>query len=328
MVGPPGILNARILVVDDMHVNVLLLERMLAGAGYTSVTTATDPRTVRELYRENRYDLILLDLLMPGVDGFQVMRDLKEIETEGYLPVLVITAQPNHKLRALEAGAKDFINKPFDRVEVLTRIHNMLEVRLLLRESRRYGEVLERYDALTGLPNRTLGLDLLARSLNRAAERPHIVSVLAVGVDRFAGVCDALGHAMGDALLRRVGNRLVDCIGPMDVALRLDGPEFALIVVNAGGDPMGAATVAARVHAALLAPLESEDRELAVTVSIGIAESSAHGPDAESLLGQAETALHEARAAGGNTVSFYSADMRARALESLSTGTGPGVAAS
>ena len=95
------------------------------------------------LHRKNHYDLILLDLQMPGMDGFQVMEGLKEIETDGYLPVLVITAQPDHKLRALAAGAKDFISKPFDLVEVKTRIHNMLEVRLLYKKLENYNKVLE-----------------------------------------------------------------------------------------------------------------------------------------------------------------------------------------
>jgi len=125
------ILKARVLVVDDQQANVLLLERLLAGAGYESVTSTLDPRAVCQLHRMNRYDLIVLDLQMPGMDGFQVMEALKEIEQDGYLPVLVITAQPDHKLRALRAGAKDFISKPFDVAEVLTRVHNMLEVRLL-----------------------------------------------------------------------------------------------------------------------------------------------------------------------------------------------------
>jgi adenylate cyclase len=131
------ILQAKILVVDDQPANVLLLERMLGGAGYTSVTSTLDPHAVRALHEKDRYDLILLDLQMPGMDGFQVMEGLKEIEAAGYLPVLVITAQPDHKLRALKAGAKDFISKPFDIAEVLTRVHNMLEVRLLHVEIRR-----------------------------------------------------------------------------------------------------------------------------------------------------------------------------------------------
>jgi PAS domain S-box-containing protein len=95
------------------------------------------------LHRKNRYDLILLDLQMPGMDGFQVMEGLKTNEADSYLPVLVITAQPGHKLRALQAGAKDFISKPFDLAEVKTRIHNMLEVRLLYKKLENYNKVLE-----------------------------------------------------------------------------------------------------------------------------------------------------------------------------------------
>src|ERR1700722_3570292 len=134
MVSSADILKAPILVVDDKEANVRLIEGMLRIAGYTSVHSTTDPNQVCELHRQNRYGLILLDLQMPGLDGFQVMEGLKEIEADGYLPVLVITAQPGHKLRALEYGAKDFVSKPFDVAEVLMRVHNMLEVRLLSRE--------------------------------------------------------------------------------------------------------------------------------------------------------------------------------------------------
>ncbi len=131
MVSLADILNARILVVDDQEANVRLLEGMLRIAGYTSIQSTMDPTEVCELHRTNRYSLILLDLQMPGMDGFQVMEGLKEIEKDGYLPVLVITAQPAHKLRALEAGAKDFVSKPFDLAELRARVHNILEVRLL-----------------------------------------------------------------------------------------------------------------------------------------------------------------------------------------------------
>jgi serine phosphatase RsbU (regulator of sigma subunit) len=131
MVNNSDILNARVLVVDDKEVNVRLLKSMLHSAGYVSVESTTDPNKVCELHRRNRFDLILLDLQMPGMDGFQVMEGLKEIEEDGYLPVLVITAQPEQKLRALRAGAKDFVSKPFEFAELLARVHNILEVRLL-----------------------------------------------------------------------------------------------------------------------------------------------------------------------------------------------------
>jgi len=139
-----SILQAKILIVDDLPANVLLLERMLAGAGYTSIASTLDSRAVCALHEKTRYDLIILDLLMPGMDGFEVMEGLKRIEQDGYMPVLVITAQPDQKLRALKAGAKDFISKPFDVAEVLTRVHNMLEVRLLHVEIRRKNEELKK----------------------------------------------------------------------------------------------------------------------------------------------------------------------------------------
>ena len=133
MVADSDILNASILIVDDQESNVSLLEQLLQEAGYTRVASTMNPQEVCALHRTNRYDLILLDLQMPGMDGFQVMEGLKTIEPDGYLPVLVITAQPAHKLQALQAGAKDFVSKPFDVLEVKTRIHNMLEVRLLYK---------------------------------------------------------------------------------------------------------------------------------------------------------------------------------------------------
>jgi PAS domain S-box-containing protein len=143
MISKPEILNAKILVVDDQEANVRLLEQMLSDGGYTHISSTMNPREVGGLYRQNRYDLVLLDLQMPGMDGFQVLDGLKEIETHGYLPVLVITAQPGHKLRALQAGAKDFVSKPFDLIEVQTRIYNMLEVRLLYKQLENYNKVLE-----------------------------------------------------------------------------------------------------------------------------------------------------------------------------------------
>jgi len=135
MISSSDILKAGILIVDDQDVNVSLLEEMLRNAGYVSVTSTSDPHAVCELHRKNHYALILLDLQMPGLDGFQVMEALKEVETGSYLPVLVQTSQPNHRLRALKAGAKDFVSKPFDLAEVLVRVHNMIEVRLFHREA-------------------------------------------------------------------------------------------------------------------------------------------------------------------------------------------------
>src|ERR1035441_856917 len=144
MLSASDILNASILIVDDQDANVKLLERLLGEAGYGNIASTMSPRDVDALHRKNRYDLILLDLQMPGMDGFEVMECLKTNDADSYLPVIVLTAQPAHKLRALQAGAKDFISKPFDLLEVKTRIHNMLEVRLLYKKLENFSNALER----------------------------------------------------------------------------------------------------------------------------------------------------------------------------------------
>ncbi len=143
MLSTTDILGASILIVDDQHANVNLLERLLRDAGYTNVFSTMTPGDVASSHRKHCHDLILLDIQMPLMDGFEVMQILKADVADSYLPVIVLTAQPAHKLRALQAGAKDFISKPFDLLEVKTRIHNMLEVRLLHRKLADYSKVLE-----------------------------------------------------------------------------------------------------------------------------------------------------------------------------------------
>jgi uncharacterized membrane protein/CheY-like chemotaxis protein len=128
------LLSARILVVDDQEFNVHLLEQMLSNAGYTAVTSTTHSVEVMALQRKMHFDLILLDIQMPHMDGFQVMEHLKALNTVDFPPVLVIAAQSDHKVRALQVGAKDFVSKPFESVEIMTRIHNMLEARFLQKE--------------------------------------------------------------------------------------------------------------------------------------------------------------------------------------------------
>ena len=143
MISEHEMLNASLLIVDDQAAHVQLLERVLGEAGYANVASTTNPREVRALHAAKDFDLILLDLQMAGMDGFAVMDELKTIDADSYLPVIVITAQPAHKLRALQAGAKDFISKPYDLLEVKTRIHNMLEVRLLYRQLADHNRLLE-----------------------------------------------------------------------------------------------------------------------------------------------------------------------------------------
>jgi adenylate cyclase len=173
MINAGDILKGRILIVDDQPANVLLLERMLRGAGYEFISSTTNPRDVCEMHRSEQYELILLDLQMPGMDGFAVMEGLKQIEQDGYLPVLVITAQPDQKLKALRSGARDFISKPFDLAEVLLRVRNMLEVRLLhLATKRLYNQVLTEQKV-----SERLLLNVLPQAIaERLKGRPEVVA--------------------------------------------------------------------------------------------------------------------------------------------------------
>ena len=143
LLNESDILNANILIVDDQPVNVALLTQLLNEAGYTRVSSTTRPAEVATLNREHRYDLILLDLNMPVMNGFEVIEMLKADDAGGYLSVIALTAEPGHKLQALQSGAKDFLSKPFDLAEVKTRIHNMLEVRLLYKKLESYSCFLE-----------------------------------------------------------------------------------------------------------------------------------------------------------------------------------------
>jgi len=302
MINPADILNAKVLIVDNERVNVLLLERMLGGAGYTSVASTMVPFEVCELHRENRYDLILLDLQMPGMDGFQVMEGLKEIETSGYLPVLAITAHPAHKLRALQGGAKDFIAKPFDQAEVLMRVHNMLEVRLLHKAARDHVKTLEALalkDPLTGLANRRLLTDRMAMALVHAQRNNSVMAVLNLDLDGFKAINDTLGHDAGDALLKMVADRLVAAVREEDTVARLGGDEFVVALWQVSGTDYPV-TVALKVIEAVSQPYSIEGHTVRITASAGVGVYPVHGADADTLMKSADLALYEAKRAGKN----------------------------
>src|SRR5476649_1723095 len=302
MISEQEILDASILIVDDQEANVQLLEEMLGEAGYTAVYSTTNPQAVCKMHRDNGYDLILLDLQMPGMDGFQVMDGLKEIETDGYLPVLVITAQPAHRLRALASGAKDFISKPLDLMEAKTRIHNMLEVRLLykqLEHSNRALESLALHDALTGLPNRRLLMDRLSLAIAHARRNKCAMAVMYLDLDGFKQINDTLGHGAGDTLLGMVAARLVAAVRQEDTVARLGGDEFviALWELSHADD---AAKLASKVIQAVSQPFSIQGRGMSVTVSVGVGIYPAHGEEVETLMKSADLALYEAKRTGKN----------------------------
>ena len=302
MISSSDILHGKILIVDDQQVNVVLLERVLHGAGYVSITSTTNSGEVCQLHRENRYDLILLDLMMPGTDGFQVMEGLKVIEVEGYLPVLAVTAQPAHKLRAFQCGAKDFISKPFDLAEVLMRVRNMLELRLLHEAARNHSKMLESLalqDPLTGLANRRLLAERMSMALGHARRNTSIMAVVYLDLDGFKHINNTLGHSAGDALLQMVAGRLVATVREEDTVARLGGDEFiiALWHLNAADE---ATKLALRAIEAVSQPYDIEGHIVRMTTSAGIGVYPVHGADADTLMKSADVALYEAKRAGKN----------------------------
>ncbi|MCA9463661.1 MAG: response regulator [Nitrospira sp.] len=200
--------NARILIVDDQMTNLMLLESILQNAGYKNIHTTQDPTQVVNLYKELSPDLICLDIRMPQLNGFQVMGQLKIIQKEGFLPILVLTSEEDRetRLRALESGAKDFLNKPFDKIEVLMRIRNLLEASLLNKAVSQQKDILEETVRIRTQELQETQLDVVHR-LARAAEYrdnetgAHIVrmSHFAVILGRACGMseqeCDVLFHA-------------------------------------------------------------------------------------------------------------------------------------
>lgn len=310
MLSATDILNANILIVDDRETNVRLLEQVLRDVGYTRITSTTDPYTVCALHRTHHYDLILLDLLMPGMDGFEVMHGLKQIEPDGYVPILVITAQPAHKLQALTAGAKDFIIKPFDLVEVRTRIHNMLEVRLLYQQLAHYSRALESmalHDALTGLPNRRLLIDRLSLAIAHAQRNKGTMAVLYLDLDGLKQINDSLGHDAGDALLRLVAARLVAAVRQEDTVARLGGDEFVIGLWELN-QTEGAAKLVTKVLYAVAQPYSIQGRSVDMTASIGVGIYPMHGESVETLMKQADLALYEAKRSGKNVYRLATVD--------------------
>jgi diguanylate cyclase (GGDEF)-like protein len=302
MVSGTDILNAGILIVDDQAANVRLLEQMLREAGYRNIASTMDPHSVGALHRANHYDLILLDLQMPGMDGFEVMEGLKEIETDGYVPILVITAQPGHKLRALTSGAKDFISKPFDLVEAKTRIHNMLEVRLLYRQLEQANRALESmalHDALTGLPNRRLLMDRLSSAIAHARRNKSAMAVMVLDLDGFKQINDSLGHDAGDTLLSMVAARLVAAVRQEDTVARWGGDEF-VIVLSELLHADGVANLVSKVIQAVSQPYSILDRSVNMTVSVGVGVFPLHGGEVETLMKSADLAMYEAKRTGKN----------------------------
>ena len=244
------ILKARILIVDDNQLNIDLLEQTVAAAGYSSIISLTDSRKVKDLYMAYQPDLLLLDINMPHLNGYQVIQQLKEVEKESYLPILVVTAQQDEetRLRSLKEGAQDFLTKPFNTLEVVTKIRNMLRIRLLHNQVRDQNILLEKRVQERTIELNNTRLEIIRR-LGQASE--YRDNETGAHIVRMSSMCALLGRLTGmsdarvDLLLNTSPMHDVGKIGIPDKILlkpgKLDDEEWRIMTrhTTIGADLLG-----------------------------------------------------------------------------------------
>jgi two-component system cell cycle response regulator len=302
MIKPTDLKRARILIVDDCPDSATLLAALLELQDYQAVHITTDAAVVSDLHELNAYDLILMDMHMPYLSGLNIMAQLRKLAPDAFLPVIVLSGNAGMRLPALQAGAYDFITKPYDITEMTARIRNMLEVQLLykfLDEQGRLQQNTAIHDPLTGLPGRRLALTRIAAALEHARRRRTMMAVLCVDIDRFRLVNDQHGRGHGDEVLKALAARLVHRMRQEDTVARIGGNAF-LIVLPDIKDLGGAARPAQEILHQLSIPVSIRDTALEVTASIGIAIWPLDAEEPEQLVLRADQALYEAKRAGGN----------------------------
>lgn len=328
-----AILASRILIVDDESSNVQLLELLLARLGYTNVESTTDPRNAEGLFRHHQHDLVLLDLMMPHMDGFEVMRRLRAlVGADHYMPILVLTADTTSetKNRVLASGAQDYVGKPFDLTEIAHRIRNLLEVRQLhmtlsqriaaqtkdLERSRRAFEYQAYHDPLTGLLNKSLFRDRLAHALRHLANRPGKIATLVVDIDNFKAINTAIGHTKGDEYLTEIAKRLSSALLPTDTLARFDSDKF-VVLLDEITDPAEATQLAERLASSLARPINLNGSDHNVTCCIGITIEDDPSADIDDVLRFADIAMYKAKERGPGSLALHSLEMDTEVIRTL-----------
>jgi diguanylate cyclase len=316
VLAPPpvasGLHDVTVMMVDDEPMMTDVIQTYLEDAGYGRFVAVNDPLLALEAARRHRPGLILLDLMMPGLSGFEILERMRGDEELRYVPVIVLTAASNaaSKLRALELGATEFLSKPVDESELVLRVRNSLVFKV-------YQDRLANEDPLTGLPNRRIFVQRLRLGLQR--ERSGVLALLHINLDRFKQINDSLGQRAGDRLLAAVAERLASCTrreegragrgrAEAPTLARLGGDEFALLLPDIEA-PDVAGRVARRILGAMARPFALDGKELFVTPSIGISVHPHDGADDEALLRNAGVAMAHAKTSGRNTFEFYASEL-------------------
>ncbi|WP_239309023.1 diguanylate cyclase [Rhodanobacter sp. FDAARGOS 1247] len=324
-------MKPKILIVDDTPANLVAMRRLLAHSG-AQLFEATSGNQALALCLDHEFALILLDVNMPDMDGFEVASLLGDAEHLGGTPIIFVTAayaDDMNRLKGYHSGAVDYIAKPINDVILQSKVRVFLELhsaRMKLREAmaelaerneelqreiaeRKLIETMVRHqashDPLTGLPNRILFRDRLQGAIQRANRHHSRFALACIDIDGFKGVNDRHGHAAGDALLQEIASRLPTHLRSNDTVARLGGDEFALVLEEID-DPQVALQLCEKLCAALGEPyslrINSERVEVRVGASIGVAPytPSGHADAEEQLMHAADNAMYEAKRNGKN----------------------------
>ncbi len=319
--------DAVIMMVDDEPITIEVTQIYLEEAGYSRFVATHDPQKTLDLIRSERPDLLLLDVVMPDIDGFEILHAMDEANLLEDVPTIVLTSSTDAetKLRALELGATDFLSKPVDPSELVLRVRNSLATKA-------YRDRLAHYDLLTGLPNRQTFLNRLDWAVQHALRHKQTGAVLHIDIDGFKQVNDALGPEQADELLREIADRIGTCVRGTDTLgraenegrqpslSRLAGDEF-VVLLPVIAHTSNAAQVAQRVLDAIAEPISLAGQELQITCCIGISTYPENGKDVNSVVANASAAMHQAKRLQKNSYQYYSSEFNAGALQKLTLAT-------
>jgi len=326
--------DAKIMMIDDEQLNMDVLEIHLGAEGYKNFVAVSDSTTAMDRLREELPDVLLLDLVMPEVTGFDILRLIREDEKLRYLPVIVLTSanDPETKLEALTLGATDFLAKPIDASELALRLKNTLSA---IAWQKRMSEV----DPLSNLPNRAWFRSMLEGRLEKGVKNRMLSALVLINIDRFKSINDSLGAEQGDVALKEFSQRLINCLrdgeaqpwfskqqfdNTKPIIARLDGDRFAVVMPWTDGKQIEAIleSVNLTLAKALDEPIMVAEQAIYLSVSIGVSIVGSANDTVESLINNAETALRHSRRRTDSSFAIYSDHMDAKARELLSIENG------